>query len=201
MKNFNLINIQAYEFQADPKLLDEVLLETKKLIYIKNKNNYISKHPYYNLNLYNWFKSCLNEVKNKYYNDNLDLEIVACWVNKSTKLQAHHKHKHTNSLISGIFYLTSHQFSETVFYFDNPWTYLNRLEIFEICKFSPDNFATKTMVTPIAGKLILFPSHIEHSVKANNDDNTRYTISFNSFFSGNISNQLSTSLTLKTNSV
>jgi hypothetical protein len=52
---------------------------------------------------------------------------------------------------------------------------------------SPNVRTINQKYVPQKGKLLLFPSELQHGVTAIIDNSARYTISFNTFFSGPIS--------------
>ena len=114
-------------------------------------------------------------------------------------------HTHPNSLLDGVFYLTSsdssksadsynpHHFAhkkekinaspgDTVFYHQDPW----KDNLF----YAPqEKKGLKYIEQAKAGKLILFPSNIFHGVVPYNNEagEDRYTIAFNAFPYGNLS--------------
>ena len=211
MNTLNVISIPFYEFTADEDLTKNVLEDVKKLKFdnpnVGNKISYANDF-YYHSKLFDFFDSCLAELKNKLkLQENLNLPIVSCWVNKNSKLQYHHYHNHTNSIISGIFYLTTHESGNTVFAIPDPW--------YKILSDSSMTLTTNTGAAfeellpqvsgknkPISGKLILFPSHIKHKVLPLTSNDDRYTISFNTFISGTMGdNNHSIYLNLKAKSV
>jgi len=56
--------------------------------------------------LVNFFESVLNDIKTKYHYDTEKFEIINMWANKSSTNGFHKEHFHTNSYLSGVFYLT-----------------------------------------------------------------------------------------------
>jgi len=188
----NLLPVPLYEFDYDLTLTDQVLDQAKNQEFTNNTNNKISdKKNFYNQELFAWFRSCLNEVRGLYYIDTLSLEIISCWVNRSSKYEYHHPHFHPNSIVSGIFYLTDHEKGETVFYHENPWKSIGLHPIIMASKnhgseIWDDPMSLKSLVKPKKGKLILFPSSIRHKTEINLDTFYRYTISFNTHFSGKV---------------
>ena len=191
-----------YEFQSNSLLIDEInkdLLDSDKLY--ENPNTYNQSlrtknyQNFYNENFYEWVINCLFSIKKDLFiPSTLELVITDCWINKTSKLQGHHIHTHPNSFLSGIFYLTSHISAKTSFIFDNYW--YDSLHLFNIPK--PP---IEIQITPEAGKMILFPSHIKHKVSALTSDEIRYSVSFNVFFSGTFSTENGTMLTISTNSI
>jgi uncharacterized protein (TIGR02466 family) len=82
-------------------------------------------------------------------------------------------HSHSNSLISGVFYLT--EGSPLLFKTD-----LHRNASYKTSLNSPHQIPFSYYeVYPQTGLLVLFPSHLEHSVLKNNKDIKRISIAFN----------------------
>lgn len=110
-----------------------------------------------------------------------DYEIVQCWANKSEVGQAHHPHVHPNSLISGIFYLSDDGDGNTVFI-------SNKNNHFAINTYSNSPWSSILVETqPKLGKLVLFPSTLEHQTHAHTDKNSpRYSIAFNVMLRGEL---------------
>jgi uncharacterized protein (TIGR02466 family) len=107
------------------------------------------------------------------------LVITQSWANKASAGQAHHRHWHPNSFMSGVFYLTSGESGQTHFFQKDPW----RNFFLVSGNSTADDRLTQTEM-PIAGKLLLFPSSLVHSVAPFKSDDVRITISFNVFPEG-----------------
>jgi uncharacterized protein (TIGR02466 family) len=114
--------------------------------------------------------------------DDNEIYITQSWVNKAGADQYHPKHKHQNSVISGVMYLDenrderlppirfhrSHEMFPLEFKFDE----LNDFN--SSCKsFAPDQ-----------GMLMLFPSLLEHDVEKNESEEVRTSLSFNTYVRG-----------------
>lgn len=185
MNKIDLVSLPAYEFISSSELANDVLTEVESLNFIENVQNSISTHPYKNEKLFAWFQECLDQVHELYYSDKIKLNIVTCWANKTIRNEKHHAHAHPNSVVSGVYYLTDHEGCETSFYIDDPWMKLQNESIFTIGKNSTihRSFVTNS-ISPVKGKLILFPSHITHETKPNRKNQLRYSVAFNTFFSG-----------------
>ena len=119
----NLLSIPIYEFQCDESLSEEIYNQVLvSSVFNKNINNKVADQDYfYNEKLFDWFDQCIDQIREIYFQSGVSLPITSCWANKSSKLEKHHTHKHGNSIISGIFYLTSHEKAETMFYYKNPF--------------------------------------------------------------------------------
>lgn len=186
------ISIPFYEFTADDELTNDVLEDVKKLKFDSpNPGNNISygNDFYYHPKLFDFFDKCLLELKTILkLEKNLELAIVSCWAIKNSKLQYHHYHSHPNSIVSAIFYLTTHESGNTVFAIPDPW--YKDMNSFMSCSINNGAAYGETLPQlsgknkPLKGKLVLFPSHINHKVLPLTSNEDRYTISFNTFVSG-----------------
>jgi uncharacterized protein (TIGR02466 family) len=109
-----------------------------------------------------------------------DFEILQCWANKTRFKQLHHQHRHPNSMISGVFYL-DHGGGDTVF------TMHDTREL-SVATTRPTPWNRRPVhVKPSPGRLILFPSTMEHHTLTHNDsEKDRYTLSFNVIIRGEI---------------
>ena len=189
----NLLPIPIYEFQLENEnLIEETYDQAISLDFSDNMLNKISDHSFfYHESMFEWFDQCIDQVKKIYFIDEVSLPIISSWVNKSSKLERHHIHRHPNSILSGIFYLTTHEKAETVFYYENPYFEMGKTDLFTASKYlknalAENPFTITGKVAPKKGKLILFPSSMVHGTRPNTDSYGRYTISFNTFFSGKI---------------
>jgi uncharacterized protein (TIGR02466 family) len=188
----NLLPIPIYEFQCDDQLTEEIYNQSILSKFTDNMSNKISDSAhFYNARLFDWFDQCIDQVKQIYFIDEISLPIITCWVNKSSKLERHHTHHHPNSILSGIFYLTTHDKAETVFYYKNPYFEIGATNLILASKDQEKDLVDRPTtiigkIAPNKGKLILFPSSIVHGTRPNTDSQARYTLSFNTFFSGKI---------------
>ena len=187
MNIINFLPLSVYEFTGDEALIDRIASTVADLPTTKNSVNMISESDlFYDAELYDWFNSCIEEAKeNLYIPKEVKLEITSCWANKTKKLQQHHRHTHPNSFMSGILYLSEdHSGGLTEFMTDNLWW-----DNFRWLRFGkmPHVGTINQKYIPQKGKLLLFPSGLLHGVTAVMDKSSRYTISFNTFFSGPIS--------------
>jgi uncharacterized protein (TIGR02466 family) len=162
--------------------MEKILSLTKELPFRSNDNNQTSQDSYI-LNkpelheVKNWLEQCLQEVitEMKY---TFQIRITQSWVNKSDKGMWHHTHKHPNSLISGIFYLTPSG-STTWFSCPDIWFSPEPLLPFYSHLSVSSEVIHKFPTTP--GTLVLFPSSLTHSVNEHDLNEPRYSLSFNSF--------------------
>jgi uncharacterized protein (TIGR02466 family) len=194
--------MNAYVFTASQSLVDEVFAEVKNLKWTNNQVNMISQGFFYNEKMVEWFDECLDQVRKEKYPDVSRIVVTSCWANKNTRYKGHHIHYHPNSVISGIFYLTTHQTGETVFQVQDPWyNFDDSLIWYTGRSYNPGQPRGKLIQDknkPVAGNLVLFPSSLKHSVRPLNEVGERYTVSFNSFVDGTIGDNQTTKITLNT---
>jgi|TARA_R100001480_G_C4667318_1_gene173016 uncharacterized protein (TIGR02466 family) len=123
-----------------------------------------------------FFYESINRYTQQIWMTNQKLIITQCWTNKNPPQSVHHEHVHANSVLSGVFYfrqiktLPPIQFQKTV---NDP------------ISLNPERYNSvnsDTFLLPLVdGELVLFPSNIRHSVPINKGNETRYSMSFNTF--------------------
>jgi len=149
-------------------------------------------------------------LKNKIQNhiDNLMYEVLNCdskqsfeiqnsWVNKHEAGDCADSHRHNNSIISGVYYievdsLSGHiQFEKDKSYY-NLWSDTVSIEMNnndeKLNFFNAEAWA----INPKNNDLLLFPSHLYHSVSENKSDRIRYSLAFNVFPRGTLGGKLNT---------
>ena len=109
--------------------------------------------------------------------------ITQSWANYTKKGQWHHKHEHPNSFISGVFYVQAQKDIDKIYFYKNGYQQI---------KLPTDNYnlynSDSWWLGVETGQLILFPSHLTHMVQTVETDETRISISFNTFLKGYIGN-------------
>lgn len=97
------------------------------------------------------------------------LRVLNSWVNYFSKYHYQNQHHHMPAKVSGVYYIKSNEQDGNL-----------RLHspIRHIPGFSSIS-STTVEYTPQAGKLIMFPSWVEHSVRPNMTDDIRISVSFN----------------------
>ena len=112
---------------------------------------------------------------------NVSLYLTQSWANYTEKGQFHHKHSHSNSVVSGVFYPQANRTVDKIYFYKDEY---NQLE-FPVAEYNPYN--SKSWWFEVgAGDLILFPSSLTHMVETKEDDSTRISIAFNTFVKGYI---------------
>tara|TARA_A100001201_G_scaffold54131_1_gene52841 strand:+ start:413 stop:1039 length:627 start_codon:yes stop_codon:yes gene_type:complete len=153
----------------------------------KSKDFSIHKREEY-LPLFEWIQKCINQVKQVEMYDCDYLKVTQSWINKSSYGEHLIPHWHPNSILSGIFYLSDHVV-ETDFALRDNW-YVGHPDSSGQSYIRLSTCQERQMifhkVESISGNLILFPAAFRHGVEVNYSEEDRYTISFNTFPSGNI---------------
>jgi uncharacterized protein (TIGR02466 family) len=113
--------------------------------------------------------------------------FTTSWINKVVKGEQIGGHIHANSLISGVYYVDVSENSAPITFRKN----LQHLNLFSDTmrpQFNEGNFnqfnTDKITVTPTNGDLLLFPSHLMHSVDYSDESKDRYSLAFNIFCDG-----------------
>ena len=120
------------------------------------------------------------------YDENLSFKITQSWVNltKPGGL-GHHQHTHSNSLISGVFYVSTNDIDSIVFANDYLTFQTIRVNVKKYNEFNANIWRYPVK----EGKLILFPSNLVHQVEPIEGSNDRISLSFNVFPFGCIGSQ------------
>jgi uncharacterized protein (TIGR02466 family) len=121
----------------------------------------------------------------------LDFRMENSWVNRHSTGDFAGLHFHNNALISGCFYLENEEGQgDIAFYRDKLYNNLfnNTINV----KFNESNkhsiYTSHTWPQyPRTGDLLLWPSHLNHSTSENNTDKLRYSLAFNIFPRGKVS--------------
>jgi len=190
MENIDLLPQRIYRFNYPN--VDELAQIKQNIIneeYRKGAFNYQSTNTFLHrdtryANLFFWIESCLDKIKNLHQYQCDYLKVSQAWSNRTSTNESHHPHSHPNSIVSGIFYLTSG--SSTIFENNNRWYVGHPSGMFEnYLRISYDeNILNMESLNSNPGQLLLFPSIFPHRVAKNDSVNDRYTISINSFPSG-----------------
>jgi len=141
----------------------------------KSKDSYLMKHEIFK-NIKNFFGESITKYTEKVLNSKQRLVITQCWTNKNPPGARHHEHVHPNSILSGVFFfkiggkLPPIQFAKSV------------QGAMKLDPVKYNNITAETFLLPcVPGELLLFPSNLKHSVPINVSEETRYSMSFNTF--------------------
>jgi len=107
---------------------------------------------------------------------NVNLRITQSWVNFTEPGQFHHKHAHPNSFVSGVFYPQANRETDKIYFYKDG---------FQQIKLPPENWniwnSESWWFDVGTGNLLLFPSGLTHMVEPVQGDQTRISLSFNTF--------------------
>ena len=133
-----------------------------------------------------WIEDCVAEYFKATTNPkhNVHLRITQSWFNYSNPGQHHYKHSHPNSLISGVFYLNTNP-DDRIYFYRSGWQQI---------KFPPESWnlynSDSWWFEAITGRLILFPSSLEHMVPTVQGSDVRISLSFNRFPVGTVGEEM-----------
>jgi uncharacterized protein (TIGR02466 family) len=141
----------------------------------RSKDSYLFKHEPLK-KIKNFCGESLTKYTEKILNSKQRLVITQCWTNKNPPGAKHHEHVHPNSIVSGVFFfkiggkLPPIQFAKAI------------QGAMKLDPVKYNNVNAESFLLPcVPGELILFPSNLKHSVPINLDNETRYSMSFNTF--------------------
>lgn len=126
-------------------------------------------------NLDNFFKIVFDT------SNEVSLQITQSWLTLSRRGESHHPHTHPNSIVSGVLYINLAPEDGINFFRDDDYIW------YELMR-KNDNYynASNYMINAAIGDIILFPSNVKHGVRQVRENIERVSLSFNSFFSGNM---------------
>ena len=155
--------------------------------YVLRDNRLSSLRLFLNNSLQEYFQATMSPQ------DNIKLEITQSWINYTKTGQYHHKHAHPNSIISGVFYIQAAKDVDRIYFFNS--------EIYKQIKIIPKEvhvYNSESWWLPAPnGTLLLFPSSLTHMVSRTTGEDTRISLSFNTFYKGKLgSDEMLTSLTI-----
>ena len=117
---------------------------------------------------------------------NIHFRMTNSWVVKHNPGDWAQNHIHTNCLVSGVTYLqVSENSGEIEFHYDaNEFFFPSCLSL-EFTEGNELNFKS-FLVQPEQNMITLFPSKLQHSVRQNESNETRYALAFNYFIQGRL---------------
>jgi uncharacterized protein (TIGR02466 family) len=149
----------------------------------RSKNTYILKDR--DTELTRWIQVQLDIFALEVLATKSKLKITQSWCLKHTnQKQQVHSHAHPNSIVSGAYYVEAPANSQSIKFSNQQSNYVKWSTDKDILPRTP--WAWDWHEIPVTtGRLILFPSHMNHSVEGEiiNKD-TRCVLSFNTWFDG-----------------
>jgi len=185
-----IVNIKEEIKESEIFNIKKLSLDKKNLIPNGNNGNFFHKNVDVLKN--HIPNSKLEKTLNKYIDIFLkdiwlekeaELVITSSWFNINPKHTIHHEHRHPNSILSGVLYLnTDEKSGDFVMY--NSKAYSRQVSSFA---FGSNKFVEKTKnYCPKLYDLVIFPSDLKHSVLPNASNYDRMSLSFNTFYNGEI---------------
>ena len=142
------------------------ILEEPEMAKIKSEIQYAINHYMY--------KIILARPEVKAY-------ITQSWLNFTSENEWHHKHKHSNSFLSGVYYINADEENDKISFFK---------DIHDQIKITPSEFniwnSDSWWLTVKTGDIIVFPSSLSHKVEQKTGNNVRCSLAFNTFLKGTI---------------
>jgi uncharacterized protein (TIGR02466 family) len=150
---------------------------TSKNTYILNERPFVNIKKELELKVQDYFDKVILPA------NNITPYITQSWLNYTEKNQYHHMHNHSNSLISGVFYINCDEKFDKIKFFKEKYSMINPdIKQNNIWNSEAWLFPIKT------GDIILFPSSLSHMVETKEGNNTRISLAFNVFIKGKIGN-------------
>ena len=136
-------------------------------------------------NISEWISECLNAyIKETLCISGIYPYITESWINVAQKGDFHSKHNHSNSFISGVLYYQTKETDKIIF--SKPGlTFPGMNWVFNFKSYNIHNSVT-WWIPSTQCSLLLFPSTLEHEVPANENEDNRISLSFNTFFKGGV---------------
>ena len=101
------------------------------------------------------------------------------WLNFTKPKEYHHKHEHPNSFISGVLYINADPDKDKIHF------YKNKYQQIQIPTNSFNQFNSESWWFGVGTcDLVLFPSSLAHMVEQTESQDTRISLSFNTFLKG-----------------
>lgn len=178
--------------------ISELSLDISNIEWIENNPNMTSKntHVLDSPEFYK-IKEMINFLVDDYFynvmcvDKNVEIYITESWLTKTLKGQYHIRHWHPNSVLSGVLYIQSEGNTGNC-----RFAYIHDTNFeFNMTEQNIYN-ARGHSVAPQCGKVILFPSSLEHSVDTYEGEIPRISLSFNTFVKGHICDTRLSSLTV-----
>jgi len=173
--------------QKELKILNEHKKKTQKNEgNSRTKDSYVLEHQTLN-NLKKDLQTKVMDYFDKVIcTDNLMTPyITQSWLNYTKSDQFHHKHNHSNSLVSGIFYVSADKKVDSITFSK---TYPDDRIKPNVTKYNIFNSSSCTFPVE-TGNILLFRSSLPHAVDIKKGNNIRISLSFNVFIKGTIGNK------------
>lgn len=149
-----------------------------------SSDNYVlEKEPMKHIRAY--IESCLRQymdlvVRPKF---DVDIRLTQSWFNYTKPGEFHHRHTHPNSYVSGVLYFNADPEKDMIIFNKKD----NYMYILNVPPIQDHDYNCNSMwFASKPGKIILFPSTLDHNVKVTESAETRISMAFNTFLTGYI---------------
>jgi uncharacterized protein (TIGR02466 family) len=119
------------------------------------------------------------------FKDELNLKVDSMWININHPYSYNSLHLHPNSYMSGVYYIKVPENSGNLV-LKHPTRLQSLFTPSNVLKSYNENNSSNWNISPEVGKLIIFPSWIEHEVTQNLSGEDRISIAFNTAFYDNV---------------
>ena len=170
-RNFTEIEWQFFE-EIGRDLKPNRYNQSSKDTYVLNNPELYALRQFFEQQLEYYQKTILvpkNDVK---------MRITQSWINHSTIGQGHHKHYHSNSYLSGVFYIQTNP-EDKIDFFNDKLQHID-LSTKEWNVWNSHSWWLEAQQY----RLYIFPSNLPHAVESVNGPCTRISLSFNAFPQG-----------------
>ncbi len=103
------------------------------------------------------------------------LRILDAWLNVYDRNSSQDGHIHQNSVFSGIYYIKAPADCSSVIFHSHETSLMISPPVTEVDELN----STSVAVPALAGRMVIFRSHLRHSVAPNESDQERISLSFN----------------------
>jgi uncharacterized protein (TIGR02466 family) len=143
--------------------------------YILNEKPFLNLKKELDLRVKDYFEKVISST------DLVIPYITQSWLNYTETNQYHPKHSHSNSFVSGVFYINCHEELDKITFFnDGHKTIKPEVKTWNLYNSESWWFPVKT------NDIIMFPSSLNHMVETKEGTNTRISLAFNVFVKGTI---------------
>jgi uncharacterized protein (TIGR02466 family) len=185
---YNLFPTAVGHYNIDRKLTKtekKFLVELEKKENEGNKtssDNYVLGSPKLS-KLKGFLEDSLKEYIDQTINpvESNELYVTQSWVNYTKEGEYHHKHTHSNSIVSGVFYVDTVPDRDRINFFKDGYSTI-KPETKDWNSYNSESWWYETK----PGDLYLFPSSLPHSVFTVPKGKTRISLSFNTFIRGSV---------------
>jgi len=156
--------------------------------YVPNLNNFSSADSYVLDNkslkdIKTFIEECIKKVVEEVvlYDEEANFCVTQSWLNKTSVGQQHHKHNHSNSILSGCLYVKALDGRDKIEFYKEGY------EQIKITSKGYNVFNSSSWWIPVkTGQLIIFPSYLTHAVPAISGEEDRISLAFNVFPLGTV---------------